>query len=270
MNAAHLDTPARSCGPWVALERRLRKCPQVTTLGVRPNFADYSARERELIRQAAKIYYPSALYADLMDTLGKRIFPSYHTYKFCQDKIKQTAIFQITGIPHPRTRIFFGRRQKAVILDAFKMPFIAKAPRGSALGQGVYLVRTQEELDLYCLAFSPAYIQEYLPIDRDIRVVVIGSKAVHAYWRIAPAGGFRTNVAQGGRIDLAPVPREAVALAEQTAHTCRWDDVGIDICEHKGSYFVLEANMKYGREGFRKAGIDYAKMMERLILNGEI
>lgn len=270
MTATEDKTASRPCRRWVALERRLRQCPQVTTLGVRPNFGDYTAREQEMIRHADTIYYPSALYADLMDALGKKTFPSYHTYKFGQDKIKQTAIFQMAGIPHPRTRIFFGPRQKGAVLDCFSLPLIAKIPRGSALGRGVYLIRTKEELERYCLAFSPAYIQEYLHIDRDIRVVVIGRKAVHAYWRIAPADGFLTNVAQGGRIDLSPVPCEAIELAETTARTCRWDDVGIDICLCNGSLFVLEANMKYGREGFRRAGIDYSKMMERLIVNGEI
>jgi len=46
--------------------------------------------------------------------------------------------------------------------------------------------------------------------------------------------------------------------------------VGVDICEHRGRYLVLEANMKYGKEGFRKAGIDYVKLMEGLIENGTI
>jgi ribosomal protein S6--L-glutamate ligase len=33
---------------------------------------------------------------------------------------------------------------------------------------------------------------------------------------------------------------------------------------------VLEANMKYGREGFRQAGIDYTRLMERLIETHDI
>jgi hypothetical protein len=33
---------------------------------------------------------------------------------------------------------------------------------------------------------------------------------------------------------------------------------------------VFEANMKYGKEGFRKAGIDYDRLMEEMIANGEI
>ena len=93
---------------------------------------------------------------------------------------------------------------------------------------------------------------------------------VHAYWRIAGAGEFRTNLARGGRISLAPVPEAAIALAQQAAKVCGWDDVGMDICSHDGQFTILEANMKYGREGFRAAGIDYFQMMERLIDDGQI
>lgn len=259
-----------SSGPWIALESRLRHCPRITTLGVRPNFMDYSPDERQLICRAAKIYYPSSFYADLLDTLGIRTFPSYNTYKFAQDKIKQTALFQMAGIPHPSTHVFYGPHQKEAIIGTFELPLIAKIPRGSALGSGVFLIRTPEELNHYCQKVSPAYIQEYLPVERDIRVVTIGGKAIHSYWRIAPFGDHRCNVARGADIDLSPVPPAAIELAETTARICSWDDVGLDICRHRGGFYVLEANMKYGRQGFRRAGIDYFKLMEQLITNGEI
>jgi ribosomal protein S6--L-glutamate ligase len=46
--------------------------------------------------------------------------------------------------------------------------------------------------------------------------------------------------------------------------------VGIDICRHNAKYYVLEANMKYGKEGFRQAGINYTQLMEDMIENEEI
>jgi ribosomal protein S6--L-glutamate ligase len=254
----------------VALEGHLKKCPQVVTLGVRPNFSDYSDSEKALIRKASKIYYPSSFYADLFDAMGKPTFPSYHTYTFAQDKIKQTAVFELLGIPHPRTRVYYGNRQKEMILSHFSFPFIAKVPRGSALGRGVFLIDSPEALQHYCQGHTVAYIQEYLPIERDMRIVVIGTKVVHAYWRTAPVGDFRSNVAVGGTIDLSAVPREAAQLALYTALACKWDDVGIDICQYRGDYYVLEGNMKYGRMGFRKAGIDYTFLMEQLIADGHI
>ena len=93
---------------------------------------------------------------------------------------------------------------------------------------------------------------------------------VHAYWRIAPPDDFRTNVAVGGTVSLDPVSKTAIDLALDTACRCGWDDVGLDICQYDGKYYVLEANMKYGKEGFRKAGIDYVRLMEQMITDGEI
>ncbi len=254
----------------IALEARLRECKNVITLGVRPNFSDYEPWQADLIREADKIYYPSTFYAELFDTMGKPTFPSHHCYKYVQDKIKQTALFELLNISHPRTRVFYGKRQKKTIGDHFSFPFIGKIARGSAMGRGVYLIRNTPDLDAYLQVAGIAYIQEYLPLDRDIRAVIIGNRVVHAYWRISAKNEFRSNVAVGGKISLESVPEEALDLALHTAHLCRWDDVGIDICRHDGQYYVLEANMKYGKEGFRKAGIDYTKLMEDMIENGEI
>lgn len=254
----------------IALEARLRKCQNVLTLGVRPNFSDYSAEEADLIRQAEKIYYPTTFYAELFDAMGKKTFPSYHNYKCVQDKIKQTALFDLLEIPHPRTRVFYGKHQQSKICNYFTFPFIAKIPRGSAMGRGVYLIKNPDDLQAYCSLTHAAYIQEYLPIDRDVRVVVIGEQVVHAYWRIAPPGEFRSNVAVGATISLDPVPQNILDLAHDTARRCRWDDVGIDIVKYENKLYVLEGNMKYGKEGFRTAGIDYIKLMEDMIENGRI
>ncbi len=254
----------------VALEARLKGCKNVLTLGVRPNFYDYRPDEAEKIRRARKIYYPTTFYAELFDAMGKKTFPSYHTYKCVQDKIKQTALFNLLDICHPKTRVFYGKRQKSNICHHFKFPFIAKIPRGSAMGRGVYLIRNREDLISYCRLSTVAYIQEYIPSDRDIRVVIIGKEMVHAYWRIAPPGDFRSNVAAGARISLDPVPQKVLDFAFDIAQKCQWDDVGIDIVDDAGKLFVLEANMKYGKEGFRKAGIDYIKLMEQMIENGRI
>lgn len=256
--------------PVIALESRLKDCRNVVTLGVKPNFSDYSPDEAALIRKAKKIYYPSTFYSDLFDSVNKKTFPSRQTYKYVQDKIKQTALFQLADIPHPVTRAFFGTGQKKNILKHFRFPFIGKIPRGSSMGRGVFLIQNGDELEEYCLLTKTAYIQEYFPIGRDLRVVVIGKKAVHSYWRIAGEGEFKCNISAGGKIKLDSVPQGAVDLAVYTALSCGWDDVGIDICEYNGRLYVIEANMKYGKEGFKAAGIDYIKLMEKMIENGEI
>lgn len=256
--------------PPVAIGARLKTCPGVLTLGLKPNFADYAEEDKTLLLNADRIYYPTAFYADLFNAMGKETFPSFHTYKFAQDKIKQTAMFGLLGIPHPRTRVFYGPRQKSAITRHFDFPFVAKLPRGSARGEGVFLVRTPEDLTAYLALGGPAYIQEYLPIDRDMRIVIIGQKVRLAFWRVAPREGFHTNLSQGAGISFAPLPGEVLDLALTTARRCNWDDVGIDIARSGNQYYVLEGNMKYGTKGFQKAGIDYKALLARLLSDGEI
>lgn len=254
----------------VALENRLSQCPRIATLGVKPNFSDYSPREQALIRKAETIYYPSSFYAPLFQAMGKKTFPSPGVYACAQDKIAQTALFHLLQIPHPRTKVYYGPQQKKFILRDFGLPLVAKIPRGSAQGRGVFLIQKPEQLAEYCKENHAAYIQEHLPIDRDIRVVVVGKQAVISYWRVPEQDAFLHNVAAGGEIVFDDVPREAVDLAVKTAIGCGWDDVGLDLCMVNGRPLVMEANMKYGRQGFALAGIDYYSMMETFIADGKI
>lgn len=254
----------------LAIGARLKHHSGIRTLGFKPNFTDYPPEEQAALAAAPKIYYPTAFYADLFNTMGKATFPSYHTYCFAQDKIRQTAVFEMNRIPHPRTRVFYGKRQKQQILEHFNFPFVAKIPRGSAKGEGVFLISGPEDLASYLSRKDPAYIQEYLPIERDMRIVVIGTKVRLAFWRVAPATCFHTNISRGGDICFDPLPQKALDLALTTAATCGWDDVGIDIAESQGQYYVLEGNMKYGTKGFKAAGMDYKRLLAGLILSGEI
>jgi len=254
----------------VALGARLAGCPQVATLGFKPNFSDYTPGEQAAIRAAPKVYYPTAFYADLFNAMGKPTFPNFHTYKFAQDKIRQTAIFEMKGIPHPKTRVFYGKKQHQCIPDHFPFPFVAKIPRGSARGTGVFLIENHQDLASYLGQQGPAYIQEYLPIDRDMRLVIIGKKIRLAFWRLAPKEEFHTNLSRGGSICFDPLPGEACDLALETAQACGWNDVGIDIAESDGRYYVLEGNMKYGTKGFKAAGIDYKALLVKLLLDGEL
>ncbi len=256
--------------PPLALGARLKKIPSIHTLGFKPVFNDYSIEEQRLILGADKIYYPTAFYADLFNAMGKPTFPSFHTYKFAMDKIKQTAIFHMLGIPHPRTRVFYGERQKKTILDFFRFPFIAKKARGSARGRGVFLINNRDALSAYLKDHRPAYIQEYLPVDRDMRIIIIGKKIRLAFWRVPGSDNFKTNLSQGGTVCFDPLPEEALDLALMTALKCGWDDVGIDIIMHQGRPFVLEGNMKYGTRGFHQTGINYREMLAGLIISGEL
>lgn len=239
----------------ISLGKRLRRCSSTECLGIRPNWEDYSPESRSAIRSADGICYPGPHYGPVFESVGKTIFPRNY-YPFIGNKIRQTCLFQLLQIPHPRTHLYYGRRRLSRIRHDFPFPFIAKTPLGSSQGSGVWLIECEAELNAYLEKHHPAYVQEYLPIDRDLRVVLINGKTVHAYWRVPAPGEFRNNVSRGARISFEGIPREALEFAESVAARCGFGEVGLDVCHVGGTYYVLEANMVYGLEGFRKKGMD--------------
>ena len=247
----------------ISLSKRLRTNFSFHCVGTFPNWQDYPAPVQQAIREAQGIYYPSALYDDLFQSLGKDTFPS-NFYRLMGNKIRQSELFQLLAIPHPRTHIYYGKNRSTRILQDFPPPFVAKTPVGSSQGTGVWLVQTVRELEVYLNCHQPAYIQQYLPIDRDLRVVIIAGQAVHYYWRVQKPGEFRNNVTQGARICYKNIPDAAIRFAIDVAKRCNFGEVGLDICLCEGSYYVLEANMVYGLEGFRQAGLDINSIRARL------
>lgn len=254
----------------LALGRRLSRCRNVRTLGVLPNFSDYPEEDRQAMADAPRIYYPGSLYSGVFAALKKPCFPGPAQYFLAQDKPRQTAMLQAAGIPHPRTRLYYGQTQQKSIEAEFGFPLVAKTARGSSQGAGVALVESPLALASYLARNHEAYIQEPIPGDRDVRVVAIAGRPVLSYWRIAPPDSFFTNIARGGRIDFDNIPPEAVDLAVLAARKLSLDDVGIDVRLGPDGPLVVEINAKYGRQAFEQAGIDYFRLMEGFIENGVI
>jgi ribosomal protein S6--L-glutamate ligase len=260
----------RERGQRVAIGRQLCRCPAVITLGARANLCDYSDREMALIKDAAKVYFPTFLFVEAMDALGKATFPCVHSYRHLGDKIKQLHLFQFNDLPMPNTRLYYGPQKQERILDDFSYPFVAKVPRGSSQGEGVFLIRDSVALQTYLKRVRVAYIQAFVSKTRDIRVVILGRRIVLAYWLEATPGEFRTNLARGGRVMPDPVPREALSLALSIADRCGFDHAGIDLCPDRGRFLVLEANISFGREGLRAFGMRYDEILRSMVESGEI
>ncbi len=91
------------------------------------------------------------------------------------------------------------------ILTYFDYPFIAKEVK-SSMGQGVYKIENLNDFKAYCALTDTLYIQEYLPIDRDMRIIFIGDQVVSSYWRIAAKDNFKNNVAQGDKSPMIRSP----------------------------------------------------------------
>jgi len=254
---------------FVALGSRLKGVPEVLTLGVKPNFMDYSEEERDLIAGAAMILYPTANYAQFFTTLGKPFFPSLETCLYADEKIKQSTLFSMLGIPHPRTRIYYHLHHRDILGD-FSFPFVAKLPRASSRGRGVYKIENSEQLNAYLRLTPIAYIQEYLPHERDLRVILINYEPILSYWRQRDPSNFRANLHQGGTPQFLEIPHDALSLAQRAALQCKFNDVGLDLIQCKETWYVIEANMEYGREGLRMKGMNLKEILREKLLSGDL
>lgn len=254
---------------YIALGSRLRGIPEVLTLGVRPNFSDYNTDERKLIQDAGLILYPTLNYAQFFQTIGKKIFPSLESYLYADDKIKQSTLFSMLGISHPRTRFYYAGQRRNILCD-FNFPFIAKIPRRSCRGRGVFKISNEHDLEKYLKLVKVAYVQEYLPHERDMRIILINYRPVLAYWRVNQAGNFRSNLSQGGTIDFQHIPEDILELAADYARRCRLNDVGMDFIFAQDAWHLIEANMMYGREGLKKKGLTLKEILRQKLLAGEL
>jgi ribosomal protein S6--L-glutamate ligase len=241
----------------------------VLTLGVRPNFLDYSEGEREMIMGSRMVLYPTHNYAQFLSTVGKRIFPSLETHLYADEKIKQTTLFYLLGIPHPRTRFYYHLHHKDILKD-FSFPFIAKIPRRSSQGRGVFLINDEQDLALYLEMTRIAYIQEYFPHEKDLRVVLLNFEPIICYWRISGPGNFRTNLSQGGQVSFEDLPAEGIETAVLCSKKCNFNEVGLDLIQHRGRWYVIEANMKYGRKAMKMKGLDIKLIIAEKLLSGHM
>lgn len=219
--------------------------------------AELTQRHMDVIRRADWLLFPeywqvNALYYGLK----KPIFPSISTYHVGHDKIEMTRTVQLLWPRHmPETLIFANSADaREKILAHFDFPFVAKSVR-SSMGIGVWLIRNQAEWEHYADHHTALYVQEYLPLERDLRIVVIGRKVATGYWRCRSTDPFRTNVAQGGRIDRENIPEAAVKLVEKMACHLDIDYAGFDMAQIGQQLFFFEFNRLFGTAGLIKQGI---------------
>lgn len=214
-------------------------------------------RHKAEINEADWLLFPEYWQVNsLVYGLRKRIFPSAGSYHLGHDKVEMTRAFWSLCPEHMPHTLILPATPAAVeqVLDTFALPFIAKEVRNS-MGRGVHLIESQAQFAGYWRANPVLYVQEYLPIRRDLRVVYVGDQVITAYWRHGMDGEYRNNVARGAEIDFEDVPAPALELVRRVAQALNIDHAGFDVAEMDGHYFLLEFNILFGTSGLRQRNI---------------
>ena len=159
----------------------------------------------EIKNNEIKINLPAAnfvLYLDkdiylarLLEKAGYRLFNKADFIKLCDDKMLTFIACANEGIRMPRTiagPLVYTDLQESnfvfldKVIDEIGLPMVVKRVYGS-LGEGVYLVKTRDELfKLYSeIARNPIIFQEYVKTSygKSIRVLIIDGKVFGSFIR---------------------------------------------------------------------------------------
>jgi len=184
------------------------------------------------------------------------------------DKITEHLVLSQNKLPIAASWIFGSPSR---LKEKIKLPAVLKFYLGSH-GSRVFKIESSCKLEkiLACFPAENLLVQEILPEGEDLRVIVLGGKAMGAMRKRAAPGKFVTNYSAGGSVSSYNLDSDQPAkiLAEKTAKIFKADFCGIDLMKDaQGKWRVLEVNTDCQFEGFEKAtGINVAqKVIEFLI-----
>jgi len=176
-----------------------------------------------------------------------------------KNKIRTLQMLDHFGVPVPKTLVV---RDPELLTDAapdFKFPVIIKTIHGTH-GRGVFIAESKRSLKpivqyLESKERGPVSLQEYIgeAKGKDLRVFVLGKKALTGMERIATGGDFRANFHQRGKIKKAVLTKEEKKMAVKAAQVLNLDIAGVDILRTKSGPKVIEVNSNPGFEGLAKA-----------------
>ncbi len=162
---------------------------------------------------------------------------------FFGDKIFQASQFHQHHIPHPQTAQALSARDLSFVIEKIGLPIIAKPIFGSK-GNGIKKFENFQEAKEFLRKNNRGYfLQEYLPIDGDIRVFVVGNQVVAGMKRHILQGDFRSNASLGAKASRIALTPQIKKLALDAAQVMNYEIAGVDIIKKQdGKYCVLEVN----------------------------
>ncbi|MDD4363609.1 MAG: RimK family alpha-L-glutamate ligase [Atribacterota bacterium] len=207
---------------------------------------------------ASTTYYSLAIIRQL-ERMGIPSFNTAQSIETVKDKLFTQQILASSNLPVPRTLLAKYPINADLVEEKLGFPVIVKTLSGSQ-GSGVYLSKTKDgfaglmQLINAAKTSSNIIVQEFIQSSegRDLRVFVIGGRAIAAMQRIAQEGEFRANISKGGHGKLFPLNSEIEWLAIESAKILGLDVTGIDLLFDGDHFKICEANSSPGFIGFEK------------------
>ncbi len=174
-----------------------------------------------------------------------RFLPTLDTQFSNKSKENVTRFAWKYDLPIPKTYIHYDRKAGYKFIEKSEYPKIVKRSYGPSNYGGFFVHKVDSKKEAKELfdnkKYHPIYMQDFVPMEADIRVMLIGHKPVCAFWRRAPEGEWLTNTSQGGSMDYMDVPKNVLDLAVETSKAANAEYWACDIAYGKdGKVRILE------------------------------
>jgi [lysine-biosynthesis-protein LysW]--L-2-aminoadipate ligase len=186
-----------------------------------------------------------------LEQIGLPVVNSFRVSEICGNKLITSLILKKNNVPTPKTTFAFSTESARECMIKLGYPLVVKPIIGS-WGRGVYQIKDQSMAEMMLESrqdndnsFSRIYYFQEL-IDRpsrDIRCIVIGDQIVASVFRYSSENEWRTNVAVGGRTEVATLTSELNEIVLKASNAVGGGILGVDLMEDKErGYLVHEVN----------------------------
>lgn len=217
-----------------------------------------------------------------LEVRGFTLLNNIECFRICGSKYLTDVHLRMNNIRTPKAiRVLHSEDSERAIKElGSKFPVVLKLSSGSQTGVGVTLIdnmRTLHSTVQMALLVDnnlSLLIQEYIPIDYDIRAVVLGNEVVAAIKRNVIKGtDFRSNVSLGAKAEMIELTDLEKKIAIKSSKAVKGVVTGVDMFPSKNREteepYVLEVNSNPGfggveavHPGTTKKIFDYFKNRE--------
>ncbi len=215
---------------------------------------------------------------EALEELGVLVVNPWRGILAARNKMLSTLLFRRAGLRVPRS--ILTESMGGAIRFAGEERRVVVKPLSGSLGLGSFLVTDPDQMyhiaSLLLEVGRPVYAQRF--VERvggaDIRAFVVGGRVVAAVERLPPPGGWKTNVARGGRPRPTRLSDEEVEAVVRAAEALNLYYAGVDAARGvDGGFYIFEANaMPNWRGLYHATGVDPAEeiagLVERLVRRG--
>ncbi|MEX1023985.1 MAG: RimK family alpha-L-glutamate ligase [Planctomycetota bacterium] len=185
---------------------------------------------------------------------GLRCVNAARPLRIARDKLATYVELAAADLPLPVTVLSRGDATAAEVADALgPPPWVWKHPIGTK-GEAVELIQSAAELERRA-ADERCLLQRFVPEARgtDLRVLVIGGRAVAGMRRRARAGEWRSNLHRGGTGERIELTADLRDIAERAAAAVGLEVAGVDLLPGPTGPLIAEVNGSPGLAGLRAA-----------------